>query len=286
MMKKTILFLMMLACLSLASVTFTVQSEKGLYNPGDDVLVHAYLVNKDDSTFSGIIYSTLVTEARGEEAIIPKEVYLGPLEKKSFTLYEFKVTDQYRPGEYTVTSNLVSNGSLAGYSEDYFMINGTPMDMDVRVYSCTDSTCSNETALFLSGQSAYIMFNSTESDVQCSAKLTSPTGSTASLTLPATATLSEKGTYKLTATCTKQGFNQRTPSLTLSVLDAWPTVQTIQRCNENGVCDNNEDHSICPQDCPEPEEAAAAFPIEYIIGAVAVIVAALLVGKFVLSKKQ
>jgi hypothetical protein len=129
-----------------------------------------------------------------------------------------------------------------------------------------------------------MMFNSTEDGVSCSAKLTSPGGSSTSLTLPASISLSEKGTYKLAATCTKSGFNDEAPSIMLSVLEAWPGVQTIQKCDENGVCDKGENHSICPQDCPEPE--AAGFPIEYIVGALAVIVAAILVWKFVLGRKR
>lgn len=282
-MKKTIILLMVFLGLA-SSMSFDVYSEKGIYNPGSSVLVYADIMNNESSVLSAMIFSTLVTDERSDEAMISHEVYLGPNESKKVALYNFTLTDDYRPGEYTVTATMVSNKSAVGYGQDTFMVNGTLRDMDAWLISCTDSACANQSSMFLVGNSAYIDFNSTKTGVQCIAKVTTPRGSTTTLSLPATQSLAEEGTYLVSGECKKSGYHDETPSLMLGALGSWPTVKTIQNCNENDVCDNNENHSICPQDCPQPE--SAAFPVEYIIGGVAVLAVAVLLWKFVLKKKQ
>lgn len=274
--------MVLLGCIS--AVSFNIYPEKGLYNPGSNVIVYADITNNESQVLSATIYSTLVTELRSDEAIMIHEVYLGPNESTKVALYNFTLTNDFTPGEYTVTATMVSNKTTVGYAQDFFMINGTLEDMGVSLLTCTDPTCKNQSSMFLVGESAYLDFNSTTKGVKCNVKISTPAGSTTTLDLPTTITLSEKGTYFVAGSCSKQGFNPVTPSLMIGTLDSWPEVKTIQNCNENDICDNNEDHSICPQDCPEPEEAAA-FPMEYIIGALIVIVAAILIWKFVLSKK-
>jgi hypothetical protein len=283
-MKKIIILLMVLLGFS-SAISFNIDSEKGVYNPGSNILVYADITNNDSNVLSAVIYSTLVTEGRSDEAVISTEVYLAPNESKKVAIYNFKLTNDYRPGEYTVTATMVANKSAVGYGQDTFMINGTPGDMSVYLLSCTDSTCTNQSSMFLTGSSAYLDFNSTTAGLSCTAQVSAPSGIKTTISLPSSITLREKGTYAVSSTCTKSGYNDATPSLMLGTLPAWPTVKTIQNCNENGICDNNENHSICPQDCPEPEAEGLPIPLEYIIGAVAVIIAAILIWKFVLSKK-
>jgi hypothetical protein len=282
-MKKTIIFLMVLLGLA-SAISFNVYSEKGLYNPGSNIVVYADISNDGDNVLSGVIYSTLVSDGKSDEAIVSHEAYLAPNESKKIAIYDFKLTDDYPPGEYTVTATMVSNKTAVGYAQDTFMINGTLADMDSWLLSCTDSTCSNQSSMFLVGQSAYLGFNSTTDDVTCTAEISTPSGIKTTVGLPTSITLQEKGTYSVSGSCKKSGYHDATPSLMLGALSSWPTVKTIQNCNENNVCDNNENHSICPQDCPEPEPTA--FPIEYIVGAVALIIAALLAWKLLMGKKQ
>jgi LPXTG-motif cell wall-anchored protein len=58
----------------------------------------------------------------------------------------------------------------------------------------------------------------------------------------------------------------------VGALGEWPDVKVVQNCNENGVCDNNENHSNCPQDCRPIEQKAQDNNLLLIGGLVVLII--------------
>ena len=91
-----------------SAISFNVNSEKGLYNPGSNVIVYAEITNNEDAILSAIIYSTLVAESRMDEAMLTHEVYLLPNSSSKIAIYNFTLTNDYTPGEYTVTATMIS----------------------------------------------------------------------------------------------------------------------------------------------------------------------------------
>lgn len=279
------ILLMVLAAGLAHALSFEVYSESAVYGPGDIARVYAHIVNAGNESFYGTIYSTLTSDGRSGEAVIPHEAYVEPGSEAAVVLYEFEVTDEYAPGEYAVVAYVISNQVAVGYGEDVFYIEGTPEDMEVWLRACVDEACTNESNAFLVGEAAFISFYSDQEGVGCTATLVKPSGGTVALELPARITIEETGTHRINAECTKEAFNARTPSLMVGGLEEWPQVRTVQGCNENGVCDEGESHTSCPQDClpqaagPEAEVEAGWDPAVLVLGALLIAVIVLLAWK-------
>jgi hypothetical protein len=284
-MKKALLLSLVLLAGAINAVSFSVYSESPGYEKGSVLRVFADIENDGEEAFSGTILSSLTGNGGKSDAVVPHEVILDPGERVTVAIYEFSVTDDYPPGEYEVSATLYSRGAPAGYGEDTFIISGTAMDMDAWLLSCTDSGCANESSMFLLGETAYVGAGSTVGGVSCTATVISPSGKASNVALPAQLLLDEEGTYLVNSVCTKEGYNPRTPSLMLGAMEEWPQVKLIQTCNEDGICDDGENISNCPQDCTpqeqvEPEEDTGLW----LIGAFILIVLAFIIYYVVVKK--
>ncbi len=147
--------------------------------------------------------------------------------------------------------------------EKEFKIETKP-SFEIRILSCKDEACAEESKVFVQGERTYFNYISEVAELEVSGKLTAPDGKVEELTLPADLILDQVGKYILETEAQKEGYKTSVQTLELVVLEEEPRIIDRRICNANGICEPDRGETIqsCPQDCLLPEALLIKETIE------------------------
>jgi len=124
----------------------------------------------------------------------------------------------------------------------------TSPDFYFNLYSCKDQSCLQKSKIFLLNEDIYFDYFSEVENPDITAMLIYPNEKTKQITLPTSIKAEQVGTYTIEATASKDGYKTITKREQFGVIEKAPDINLV--CNYNGICGEDENHKICPADCP------------------------------------
>ena len=212
MKRKTLIFLLFLVASSF-SQSMRIWCDKESYGPGEAIVIHANVNYPKDANLQ------LVVDVSGKApasltSFIP--IKAGEEREVNFTIW---VTDTMPEGNYSVVGRLLEEDSELLTNTTYFLVSGTLGTIDFRLNSCKDEGCSAGGAVFIKGETVYLLYNSSVDNVVVDANLTYPDKSVQRIELPMSITLTQNGSYLLEARASKPGYKTAYSWLKFSALD-------------------------------------------------------------------
>lgn len=119
------------------------------------------------------------------------------------------------------------------------------------IFTCKDSSCHTKSKIFIQEKTIFINYNSEVENPTITATLIYPDKTTKQLTLPTSIKADQIGTYNLEVTASKENYQLIQVSTDFGVIknEADIEIETVI-CNNNLICEKDENYKNCPQDCP------------------------------------
>ncbi|MFH1641524.1 MAG: hypothetical protein ABIC04_01360 [Nanoarchaeota archaeon] len=135
----------------------------------------------------------------------------------------------------------------AKFSENFKIV--SKPSFSFRTNYCMDLQCIEKSTIFIKNNEIYLNYESEVENPDIRATLTNPDGSKEQITLPHSVRADQIGTYTLDATASKDGYKTMSHHGQFTVLEKEVEIKSASRCNANSICEQNENHQNCSQDC-------------------------------------
>ena len=139
------------------------------------------------------------------------------------------------------------NGEIISSSADFQIVTNPSFELEINF--CEDINCIKKSKVFYLDDIIYLNYDTSVSQIENTAILTSPFQSKKQLTLPTTIKAEQIGTYNLDVIVSKPGYKTITKKQQFAVIEKPAEIKFISKCNEDGICNNKETQDECPQDC-------------------------------------
>jgi len=139
--------------------------------------------------------------------------------------------------------------------------------------------------IFVQNEDIIIDYTSEVLSPEITASLTKPDNSKSQLTLPATITASQIGTYEIEVTASKTRYKTMILKEQFGVIKEQVDITSVSVCNVDGNCAGEENWQNCPQDCARPD-AEKDFGYGWIFIGGLILIVILVVVYLVYKKRQ
>lgn len=218
-------FLLNLVCAQEGSLKLS--SEKAVYSLGETILIYAEVENTGESIALINLESSLENEMGSYPvSVIPFEFVLRPNENKKVLLYNILVDEDMDPDLYIVNVNLLLNYKRITKKFLSFQIINTLEDFDFDIRVCKDSSCKEESNIFVKNEEVYLDSVSDIEDLELKASLIHPDGEKENINLPKTIEASQIGTYELEVSASKEGYKTITKKEQFGVIEKEAEIKT------------------------------------------------------------
>ncbi|MFH1780171.1 MAG: hypothetical protein ABH803_03460 [Candidatus Micrarchaeota archaeon] len=211
------LFLVFSAMLANA-VSMNAIAEKNVFNKGENATVLVTI--QSNEAVELFLEANVVGEGLPPA---PKRVFLqlSANEERTISLVLFQVDDGIPPGNYEAKLRLLQDGVELTASQANFSVEGTTRHFALQVLICNDAECSTRVSVPIKGDSIFLkpVLNPQTEGVLVNAVVEKPDGSEAKLVLPSELRLLAAGTYEISASAEKAGFETASFSSELIVLE-------------------------------------------------------------------
>ncbi len=237
--------------------------DKETYTVGENISAHITLTNQmENATEYEISYSfgQEDTQYTIMYPIITETLDSG--ETKDINIPDILTDENYPEGIYTLSVTVMNENDYKTINNN-ITIEGGLKEFEYELRSCLDKDCNYESIVFLDTETIYIIENTDTKDLSVSSQMFYPGGKSIDIDIPYQFKPSEEGIYEVNAIVTKEGYKENIISIRFSVLKDDPEIETINYCNNDGICDiEDESHSTCPSDCPSGIEDGYCDGIE------------------------
>ncbi|MBU2104376.1 MAG: hypothetical protein KKF67_01195 [Nanoarchaeota archaeon] len=230
---------------ALAQSIIDTNINKEIFTLNDDLQIDATITNHFDNT---IYLDYLITSESG--TTINDRIVINPDTFESITVYKTKINQiDFRNSDYSVYLRLMGD-SLNIYDSAIlnFSVIGLEEELNVELHVCSNEKCSQKSKIFLLNEDIYFDYFSEVENPDITAMLIYPNEKTKQITLPTSIKAEQVGTYTIEATASKDGYKTITKREQFGVIEKAPDINLV--CNYNGICGEDENHKICPADCP------------------------------------
>jgi len=196
----------------------TVKASKDVYYPNDNIIIINKIKNSDSEKIL-----VLETRISGEgfryyPTLMRSGVYFNAGEEKEIN-FTFYVIDTMPAGRYKVVSSLFDEEKLINESTCYFEVKNTLKTIDMDLFTCKDSSCTNRATIFYKGETVYMNYKSSVEDLNIDAILTLPDKTEKKIDLPSSYVLQIPGAYLLKVTASKEGYKSIIKEMEFGVLE-------------------------------------------------------------------
>ena len=207
----------------LFAVGVTLHTEKAVYGPGDTILVTAELHNTYDTEMAvrleGFV-SGLTGKLSGKSC--RQSTVLGPGETQVVPLYQSLVGEDFPPDEYTLSVHELYGGIIGEEMTVSFTVAGTLRELSYAVRMRRGLEEGPETRVFVRGEDIGVDWVSPEEGVSVTGTVVFPGGLEQNRELPFVLPAQAAGSYRLTVTAVKDGFQPETRTVLFAVIEARP----------------------------------------------------------------
>lgn len=229
-----------------------VSLDKTTYGLDEKVLVTSIVANEGDNPvewiFEGELYSN------NPEVTIPRNFvkYLKLNSGESETVsFELSTDSIMFDGTYEVRTRILSSDyEILTKDSASFILAGALKPLHVNILFSKDKLSIEKSKIFFESEEIFVNYDADVEDTEVQAILTYPDKTKKELTLPASITADQIGTYELKIIVSKKGYPTVTKTSQFAVVrkDAG-SINSISKCNANNVCESSENYKTCPQDC-------------------------------------
>ena len=188
-----------------ADVSLTLNQNSTSYNYGEPIVISATISNAGSTAVSASISFLVKNKEMGYIAgpqSYPITIKAGST--KTIVLYNKKAGKDVPAGLYSITVNLIANGTIAGKSEKEFFVRSKLKNMELAIESCKDQTSTKKAKVFTKGETVYLKYK-TSLKPKIDANLALPDKTTKQISLPFSFRAGQLGTYNLTVKASKEG---------------------------------------------------------------------------------
>jgi len=285
--KKIIISVLLFINLLMAFPAFSqsidkLELNKNIFVPGERLVVNAIVKNPTDNS---LLLQSLIRHSEDMTPPISKVEEISPKEIKEINLFDLKIDEMFKNGNYSIVVLLVDSRrplQIIDSKNLNFSVIGALQEFIFSLVSCKDKGCVQKSKVFVKGEGVYFDYDSEISEPQVTGKLTAPDNSIKKLTLPTRIVLDQVGKYILEIEAKKAGYKTNAQTLELVVLEEEPKVIDKRICNANGICEPERGENIqnCPQDCPLPVLKPSRSPFFWFLVAIGII-ASILIGSII-----
>ena len=209
----------------LTALEMSLHTEKDVYGPGDIILVTAELHNTSDAGVEVVLEGLLSGRSEmnsGRNCRLTAT--LGPEESQTLPVYQNAVGDAFPPDEYILTVSDMSGGIPGEELTVSFIVAGTLRELSYAVRMRRGLEEGPETRVFVRGEDIGVDWVSPEEGVSVTGTVVFPGGLEQNRELPFVLPAQAAGSYRLTVTAVKDGFQPETRTVLFAVIEARPEI--------------------------------------------------------------
>jgi len=160
---------------------------------------------------------------------ITKVINIPANSEKTISLYSFKIDENFKKGNYNVGVDVYYNGQKIEIDSINFRIVEAIKEFNFKIKMCKDSSCSEESKIFLKNKKIYLDYASDISNPLITATLKYPSGKTEVIDLPYSFKASQIGTYELSITASKEGYKTVSVKEQFGVIKKQAEIKEVQK---------------------------------------------------------
>jgi len=250
-----LVFLVFVSFASAAGIPLILSKNSEFFTEGDNIIVKAQVNNVLNYPVSGKLLVSLVNENEDiPQAIIPYKFNLKRDENKQIIVYDDIIDKDLKDGRYSVNVDLVLDGQRISSKSIEFKLKDMDMEFNFALKTCGSEPCREEKNIFVIGDDVFLDYAADTTELEIQAYLTGPSENKEEVVLPHSFKAEKEGAYILDTIASKQGYRTVTKKEQFAVIEKKSVVITSQVCNANKICEDNENHQTCPQDCKTTAE--------------------------------
>jgi len=190
---------------AMAETSIDITTNKETFVPGDQVDINIKVTDTGDGMEDVLLVAYMGGVCTGKYYQQYFDMAAGSTEE--FDAFSFVVDEADVSGTCDLDVEILDPaiGPIAS-AWDSFEIEDTLYQMELMLYSCRDTGCEQKRKVFFLNHKVYLDYYSSVADAALSATLTRPDGSSEQLSLPASITANQLGTYRIEATASKEGY--------------------------------------------------------------------------------
>ena len=258
--KKIIIVIMLSFLLTLPLAIVNAQSidislNQQTFRPGDEIRAKASFTNPESQHLSGHIICNFISLSPG----LPPSSFMEKLDlsagqkSKTFT-FSMTVSEWMPEGLYRAEIEIQDEKeTMIAKNHRDFKVIGTKRNIDAEVNICKDKECSERNAVFVIGETVYLKLDTFITDFDIDTVLTTPDNEIRHLTFKnnlASFKADEAGSFSIAISISKEGYLVHKIDKSIAVIKAPVEIESASVCDADGNCENNENPTNCPQDCP------------------------------------
>ena len=223
--RLSVLFIVLIGCVDVAMAqSLELSVDRKQYRMGEPIAGAARITNPKAEAVEWILEVSLYSE--DPRVAVPRkfsqEVEVSGGEEASL---DFSLPTEwlvYR-GPYEVRGALFDRSyNLISKATQEVTLEGGVLRLDLEVLLCKDQTCKQRAKVFAQGETLYVGYRASASNVSISAVIVDPGKKKTPLSLPAAIPLETAGDYELTVTATKEGYEEATRKIWVGVIEGPP----------------------------------------------------------------
>ncbi len=171
---------------------------------------------------------------------------------RTLSVYNAKITDLFPSGEYLVEIFLKLDKDSVSYDSKKdlkFVVKGTKSNFGIRIKTCRDTNCLEESKLFKLNEEIYLDYESKINGVVVEGNLVYPSGEKKEIILPYSFSADKIGTYQFSGGSFKEGYLNQSSKIVFGVIKENAEIRDASKCEADGICIKGENYKNCPQDC-------------------------------------
>jgi hypothetical protein len=211
-----------------AQIQWDVNVDKDRYGPGESVRLKGTFRSTAAEPMRLRVHTLLKTEATEEfpVGIVPHEVIVPPNEETDALLEEYRVTDDFPPGQYSVQVGVEGGPEAITFKEVGFVVEGTVKPLAIQAVFSRDREGRDRVKVYTAEDKlAHLRILSEVDDLTLRGELINPDGKETPIRFegPATALqLTGVGSYTLRLEAEAEGYKTVRRKLTFSVIQEKP----------------------------------------------------------------
>ena len=208
-MKLELIILVLITFFALINSAFAqeldLEIDQNIFRPNDIIIINAKLKNPTYRQLE--LRAFLSTKEIADFPSMLKTFEINPLENKTITLLNTKVTESFPEGVYILTTSVYTKEfNLLLQKNLTFSVEGTKSLIDIILKSCEDQNCEKMKKIFSAKEKIYLNYRSDTPDLTINALLGYPDTTKHQVSLPFSFLPSQIGTYTLEVTAQKEGY--------------------------------------------------------------------------------